>query len=278
MKVIGLGDNVVDEYVHKNIYYPGGNALNFSVYAKMLGYDSSYMGVFGTDDAAEHVIGIATKLGIDLERCRVVEGENGHAYIGLKNGDRIFLRSNRGGVLKENPIILNDEDLDYLKQFSLIHTSINSYIFDELPKLNCLGIPISFDFSIIKDEDVLNIVCPYIDIAVTSCGEKNDAEVEEVISVFHKKGARLVLATMGERGSVFSKGVKRFYSSVDSIEAKDTIGAGDSFLTSFLLGYIGSGEDELIIPQALINAGKFAAKICMIDGAFGYGKELDNKE
>ncbi|MFR3877326.1 MAG: hypothetical protein ACLTYW_03345 [Collinsella sp.] len=37
--------------------YPGGNAVNFAVYAKKCGAArSAYMGIFGNDAAAEHVI------------------------------------------------------------------------------------------------------------------------------------------------------------------------------------------------------------------------------
>lgn len=34
MKVLGLGDNVVDKYENLGIMYPGGNSLNFAVFAK----------------------------------------------------------------------------------------------------------------------------------------------------------------------------------------------------------------------------------------------------
>ncbi len=34
MKVIGIGDNVCDKYIHLKTMFPGGQALNFSVYAK----------------------------------------------------------------------------------------------------------------------------------------------------------------------------------------------------------------------------------------------------
>lgn len=37
IKVIGIGDNVCDQYYPTKIMYPGGQAMNFSVYAKMLG-------------------------------------------------------------------------------------------------------------------------------------------------------------------------------------------------------------------------------------------------
>ncbi|MDI8746391.1 fructoselysine 6-kinase, partial [Salmonella enterica subsp. enterica serovar Montevideo] len=35
--------------------YPGGNALNFAVYAKLADIPSAFMGAFGNDDAAQHV-------------------------------------------------------------------------------------------------------------------------------------------------------------------------------------------------------------------------------
>ena len=53
MNVIGIGDNVVDKYVHTQTMYPGGNALNFAAYAAMLGHNAAYLGIFGNDAAAE---------------------------------------------------------------------------------------------------------------------------------------------------------------------------------------------------------------------------------
>lgn len=57
VNALGFGDNVVDRYEHIHTMYPGGNAVNFAVYAKKCGAArSAYMGIFGNDAAAEHVI------------------------------------------------------------------------------------------------------------------------------------------------------------------------------------------------------------------------------
>lgn len=48
MKVIGIGDNVVDKYEHRRVRYHGGNALNFSVYAAMLDASAAYLGILVT--------------------------------------------------------------------------------------------------------------------------------------------------------------------------------------------------------------------------------------
>ena len=65
IKVIGIGDNVCDQYYPAKIMYPGGQAMNFSVYAKMLGAQSAYLGVFGKDRVAEHIISVLDEIGVD---------------------------------------------------------------------------------------------------------------------------------------------------------------------------------------------------------------------
>ena len=62
IKVIGIGDNVCDQYYPAKIMYPGGQAMNFSVYAKMLGAQSAYLGVFGKDRVAEHIISVLDEI------------------------------------------------------------------------------------------------------------------------------------------------------------------------------------------------------------------------
>lgn len=47
IKVLGLGDNVVDKYMHIKTMYPGGNALNIAVLARLSGIEVGYLGVFG---------------------------------------------------------------------------------------------------------------------------------------------------------------------------------------------------------------------------------------
>ena len=55
MRLIGIGDNVCDVYLHLAEMFPGGQALNVAVFAKMQGIDSAYLGVFGDDEVAEHI-------------------------------------------------------------------------------------------------------------------------------------------------------------------------------------------------------------------------------
>ena len=83
LKVLGLGDNVCDVYLHTGTMYPGGQAVNFAVYARMLGAESDFMGVFGKDAVADHVQASLDAHGVGHSHCRIYEGENGFARVTL---------------------------------------------------------------------------------------------------------------------------------------------------------------------------------------------------
>lgn len=78
VSVCGFGDNVVDVYEHVRTMYPGGNCVNFAVYAKKAGVArAAYMGYFGDDDRAEHVIRSLHEEGVETVKCKQLVGENG---------------------------------------------------------------------------------------------------------------------------------------------------------------------------------------------------------
>lgn len=295
IEVIGVGDNVVDHYVHTGVVYPGGNALNFAVYSRMLGVPSAYMGVFGDDANAAHVYKTAKKLGVDLSHCRFEKGENGCAKVKLENGDRVFLPSNKGGVSREKPLQLTGLDESYLRKFDLVHTSCYSYIESQLPAVRSSSAFVSMDFSDHSTEEYFRQCCPYIDFAAISCGDTPDEEIIEKMKRILGYGCRqMVLATRGARGALILAGGVLYEQSPCLVEAKDTMGAGDSFLTSFLISYMdgmkcardfpnNSGRkgittrkeySDVLIRSSLYQAAIFSAATCGRDGSFGYGKEV----
>lgn len=275
MRVIGVGDNVVDKYMYKRVMYPGGNALNFSVYAKQLEVEAAYLGVFGDDKAANHIIETLNKLRIDISHCRQHPGENGFAAVDLVDGDRVFIGGNDGGVQNNHPIILTQEDLDYIQTFDIAHSSIYSGMEGELHKLKETGILVSFDFSTDYNESVLKRICPDVDICLLSCGQLQTDEVKDLLTFVCSIGSKMAIGTMGSRGAMVYNGTNFFGQQPHFVKPVDTLGAGDSFFTAFILEYlkgkkIQMDEDQLI-KQSLEAGAKFAAQTCLVDGAFGFG-------
>jgi sugar/nucleoside kinase (ribokinase family) len=284
IKILGMGDNVCDIYLHTKTMYPGGQALNVTVFAARQGAEASFLGVFGKDELAAHIRKTLDELGIAHLRCREYEGENGFARVSLVNGDRVFMGSNKGGVIQKHPIILDDEDLAYIAEFDLLHTSNNGFVDGELPKLDKLPCLVSYDFSLSwKEEGRIQKVAPYVDFCFVSCGNAERETVERLMRRIHEAGCSVIIATMGKAGALLFDGENLLSQSAGKEPAIDTMGAGDGFASAFLVsavsefkrrGITGRAEAFLrreVYAAALTKAAAFATEVCMVSGAFGYG-------
>ena len=276
LKVIGVGDNVVDTYVNEHIMFPGGNALNFSVFSAMLGCDSAYLGVFGTDEAASHVQKTLLAVGVDISRCRCADGENGQALLTIEKGERIFISSNQGGIAKSVPMDFIFEDIGYLQSFSIVHTSAYSYMDACLPKLQSLSPLVSYDFSDDFDHEHVLALCPYIDIGFFSCSGWPEATSRELLEEAVEHGCSMAVATRGSQQVILFDGSSWFEQAPLPITPTDTLGAGDAFISQFLVSYVGgktkaSFSQAPLIENALREAISFAAEICQVQGSFGHG-------
>lgn len=276
MKVIGIGDNVVDDYAHIRTMFPGGNALNVSVYASMLGCESAYLGVFGSDAAAELVQQSLTGTGVDTSHCRCAAGPNGRAILTIEDGERVFVSSNEGGVSKSVSMQFVFDDLDYLRTFSIAHTSAYSYMDDHLARLQSLDPIVSYDFSDDFDAEHALSLCQYIDIAFFSCSAWTEAATIDLLEKALRCGCTLVVATRGSREAILFDGQSWFRQAPYPVTPTDTLGAGDAFISGFLVSYVGGrmaadGQSATLIQSSLDRAASFAAEICQVQGAFGHG-------
>jgi len=276
MKVIGIGDNVVDNYIHIQTMFPGGNALNFSIYASMLGCDAAYLGVFGNDDGAEHVQQTLADKGVDTSHCRCVDGPNGQAILTIEDGERVFISSNEGGVSKSVPMEFIFDDLDYLQSFSMVHTSAYSYMDRYLPQLQQLCPLVSYDFSDDFDSDQALSLCQYIDIGFFSCAQRTEETTMDLLEKAVNRGCTIAVATRGAHKVILFDGQSWFRKAPQEMTPTDTLGAGDAFISGFLISYVG-GKAKTDVPLAslieksLEKAASFAAEICQVHGAFGNG-------
>ena len=280
VSALGFGDNVVDKYEHIKTMYPGGNCVNFAVYAKMFGAKrSAYMGYFGNDAEAEHVMYALDDIGIETVKCKQLEGENGCARATLVDGDRVFLGSNEGGIRGKTPYVLDRFDLEYIRQFDFVHSGNYCFMEKELPKIHEAGVPISFDFSDDSEDSYYAEVAPTVDYAFCSF-DGTDEEAREHLKKIVSYGPKLAVASRGADGCILYDGQEYYVQKAVPIkEVVDTMGAGDSLITSFMVAYTDHLKKgitgETALRESLAAAAEFASKVCGMNGAFGYGKKYE---
>lgn len=285
-KIIAIGDNVCDKYLSRGKMYPGGQCVNTCAYASLNGVASAYLGKFGTDQVAACVQRTLDDLKVDRSRCRVHPGENGFALVTLKGNDRVFLGSNKGGIAREHPFTFTREDIAYIRGFHVIYTNLNSYIEEDLPLLASTGVPIAYDFSVRWNDEYLAKVCPHIQVALLSCAHLTPERREEEMEKAASYGVPIVLGTVGEDGSYALAEGKRFFAgAVHADDVIDTMGAGDSYFAAFLCSLLKDSQSGALlegtreqradrIQRAMDRGAEFAAHVCALEGAFGYGTPI----
>lgn len=212
ISVLGFGDNVVDKYEHIKTMYPGGNAVNFAVFAKKLGVErSAYMGIFGSDAEAEHVIASLEDEDIELLRCQQVLGVNGAARVTVdETGDRIFLGSNEGGIRGDMRYVIDRFAAEYVRGFDLVHSGNYCFTERELPKIKAAGVPISFDFSDDSTDEYFEQIAPFVTYAFMSMGDASLEDIKSKLEWVKALGPQIVCASRGSKGSVAYDG-ENFY-------------------------------------------------------------------
>ena len=272
MKLIGIGDNVVDYYQDQSMMYPGGNALNVAVAAKRNGAEhSAYLGLVGDDEAGHYVLKCLQSEGIETARMRRAYGPNACASVALNEaGDRIFTGTNREvRVQSLLSLRLTKGDLDYINGFDVIHTSVNSSIEHELPSLSHKSV--SFDFSTKQKWTFpyLQAVCPHLTYAFFSGADMNDDEISRLVEETLVYGVKVVGITKGSEPAMFFEHGQMYRQPPLPAHVVDTMGAGDSFIGSFLASY----HEHRDMVEALRKAAYSASVTCGFYGSFGYGTQ-----
>lgn len=288
-KIIAIGDNVCDKYLSRGKMYPGGQCVNTCVYVKMNKTESAYLGKYGDDEVAECVQNTLRKIGIDDSHCRKYHGENGFALVTLDGNDRVFLGSNKGGVAQKYDFKFTEKDLEYIKKFQIIYTNLNSYIEKEIKVLKITEVPIAYDFSTRWTDEYLKEICPYVTVAILSCAHLTDEERECEMKKAQLYGVKIVLGTVGEAGSYVLYNDSFYYvPAVHADNVIDTMGAGDSYFSAFLCSLLETSKTGKLIEGTQEEMGErlriamekgalFAAKVCAMEGAFGYGVPIQGK-
>ncbi len=289
MKVLGYGDIVIDRFIDRQIDYPGGNCVNFAVFAHELAIPAGYLGAFGSDVHGQFVRTELDRLGIDVSRCVVRDGESGIAEVEVVNGERVFRGGNRGGVTTREPIILGNAELDYVAEFDLIHSSVYSTSESEIPKLAGLDILVTYDLSNeaeYRSSPYLDELALHLDLALLSCSDTPAAETESLLRDIVHRGAGMALGTRGDKGAMLFDGREIYETPAVPLDARrgiaDTMGCGDAFLAAFVVSLLKSGWRKTVpasapaIVAGLAAGAAHAAAQCYVDGAFGHGRRFVN--
>ncbi len=255
----------------------GGSGSNAIAQASKLGASCGFIAQLGDDD-----IGIKIKEGlvrddVDISsmvlkkdstslHTQIVVGECGKKFILLNMGDS-FLALDKDNV-----------NMDYISSAKVFYTDLLPkdpaiYALEEAKKRRMntvfnlqVGLPTMSNFGISKDEIIeelkyVDVFAPCREAFYQLTGANN---LEEGLKEIRNYFPGIILLTLGSEGSIAFTGDKIVKIPVYKIDAKDTTGAGDSYIGSFMFAYY---VKNMHLKKAMEFASICAGITCMKIGA-----------
>ena len=261
VRLCGVGDNVVDRYLHLDLMFPGGNALNVAVFARRAGAEAGYIGIVGDDLSGTLVRNALVAETVEITRLRVNESFNAFSQIGIdEDGNRYFI----GSTPPPYRLRLDRADLDHVSTYDFVHTGDYGQVEGQLADLSAAA-RLSFDFGS-KSADYAEPLLPHIRIATFSGSGLDESGVLALIRWAQARGPETVIVTRGAAGSTVAVGETIHHEAAVPVTVTDSLGAGDAYIATFVVA-LGAGAS---LPEAAHRAAAAAGEVCTRFGAFGH--------
>jgi fructoselysine 6-kinase len=266
VKIVAMGDNVVDCYLSRDTMFPGGNCLNVSVFIRKFGGESAYLGAVGRDSAGRAIVEALSQEAVDISHLRQIDGSTAYCIIGHRNADRVFVTFDLGISMFEP----SKEDFEFISGFDAVQIGQSSGLDGHLAQVARLR-PLSYDFSNKYDDEKIERIAPLCYLASVSAGDETRDHALDLMRRVLARGAKWCLVTRGSKGALLGSETGIFDVPAAKADLVDTLGAGDTFIARTLFGLV-KGEAP---PELLSAAAREAARTCSYYGAVGHGVPID---
>ena len=298
-KIVSLGEVVADIYRNESssevempfTALPGGAPANVAVGAARLGSEAAFVGSVGKDLFGDFVLRALDAEGVDtvgVGRCEPPT-RTSLAFVEISGaGDRTFTFYRSDPAADE---LLSSEDLprDLISGASfvnfgsipLIKDPVRSAIQKAAELAGESGVPVAFDVNFREHlwestGAARQTVEPLLDLSdIVKLGHEElgpllgTEDNEEAAELLLKRGVKLVLISLGEKGAFYA--TPDFRGTVPSfeIEVTDTTGAGDAFLAAALVHLSETDWTEERVKEAARRGTAAGALACTDYGAMG---------
>ncbi|WP_078378809.1 aminoimidazole riboside kinase [Sutcliffiella halmapala] len=286
--IISLGEALIDfiPMDQENIVYqkcPGGAPANVAVGLAKLGAESMFLGKVGEDVLGRFLVDTLASYGVDPSAISLTkEVRTGAVFVTLaENGERSFdfyINPSADQFLQESEIRFDffaDKKILHFGSISLINEPAKSATKRAVNTAKDMGMLISYDpnlrLNLWKDEETAKrtiiSMLPKVDVLKVSEEEleflTGERDMATGISNLKSFNIPLVIVTLGENGSILAFGNETITVPAMKVQAVDTTGAGDAYVSGILYCLNDFTED---ISKLSMEQIQYMAKFASIAG------------
>lgn len=245
----------------------GGKGVNVSKFIKVLGGESVVMGFIGNENK-DWFFEYLKNMGIAVDFISVAGITRTNIKI-VETAEKVYTDINQSGFeVSDNDIVLFFEKLETLASSEDIFvlsgslpSGANEDLYEQLIKiLKRKGATVIFDADskalargILEKPDVIkpNI---YEFKSIFNVNEDDIPSIVRTAKKVVKSGVKLILVSMGERGSIFVTENSSIVAPAIKVDAKSTTGAGDAMVAALAFGLSQHMSDEDMFKLAVACA------------------------
>jgi ribokinase len=263
------------------VFTTGGNASNAATTFARQGLDSEYMGVLGTDPAAEAIMRVLDHEGIDTKSVHQSDKytTNYSAILLAPTGERTIL-THHGNTLKADG---SDINLKAIAEADWLYVSSVGTM-DLLEKIVTIaaknGVKVAFNPSAseLKNKSKLKTLLEDVHVLI--------ANKEEMQLIFEGKTledlvrhacniVQVAIVSDGPKGAMVSDGKELVWAGMyEDVKVVDRLGAGDAFGSGFVAMYAQGKKLEECITFASANSTSVVTKVGAKEGILHKGAHL----
>lgn len=254
MKLAAVGSNCIDYYnnIENGKAYPGGGPVNMAVYTLRLGGDAAYIGPVGDDSYGKIMLDAIAGKGVDISHLHIKPGKTAISQVELLDGERVF-GDYEEGVLAE--YTLSEEDMDFICTHDVVVCDLWGKVEGQFKDLKARGVTTAFDCATRPEDEASQTAMPYSDYLFFSSDDGDTPALRDQMKGYHTRGPKLVIAMLGEHGSVCYDGMQfHKFGIVPCDHVVDSMGAGDSYIAGFLYGIVEGLTIEGAMEKGAANA------------------------
>ena len=136
----------------------------------------------------------------------------------------------------------------------MVVTGLWGNVHDDLAKIQARGVKVAFDAATRPEDPAAVTAIPSVDYLFFATDDGDTPELRETMKQIKAKGPKLVITTLGEKGSIVYDGEKYTTFGIIPCNVVDTMGAGDSFIAGFLKGILEEKPVEECMKMGATNS------------------------
>lgn len=248
----------------------GGNACNLAVGLSRLGLSTSLAAEIGDDEFSQKIVNELNQEKVDQHFLKKTHEENPHFNIILSyDGERTILSEKNPHKVELEVTDINPK-LIYLTSFGGDWKNLYEKLFpvstDSLIAFNPGSKQLNEELNLIKSYlPKIEILFINMDEAKKIAGETTD--IKELLKKLKEMGAKTISITDGANGSyAIDKTGEIFQLGTMGERPIERTGAGDSYATGFIYGYLAEKSTEICMKFGAINASSVIKKVGAQDG------------